>query len=97
MLSLAKLIHWAAIVNQFPIVDMFRGKGEAKVVLDKIHGFSNEMRKLAHHISDLIYEQITGTRGIFSTKIAYVVMAIAHVIFRSLRSDESNPRPFLIS
>ena len=59
----------------FQLLDMFRGKGQASIVLDKKFTItSSEMRKLSHHISDLIYEQITGIRGIFSTKIAYVVV-----------------------
>lgn len=32
-----------------------------------------QLRPLAHHISDLVYENLTGNRGVFSTKIAYVV------------------------
>lgn len=32
-----------------------------------------QLRALAHHISDLIYESLTGERGVFSTRIAYVV------------------------
>jgi TolB protein len=32
-----------------------------------------EARDLAHHIDDIIYLQLTGKRGIFSTKIAYVL------------------------
>jgi len=33
---------------------------------------ANQMRALAHHISDEVYQQLTGTRGIFSTKLAYI-------------------------
>lgn len=33
-----------------------------------------QLRALAHHISDLIYQQLTGDRGVFSTKIAYIVV-----------------------
>ena len=33
---------------------------------------SNQMRALSHHISDEVYQQLTGTRGIFSTKLAYI-------------------------
>lgn len=33
---------------------------------------SAQVRSLAHHIDDIIYLQLTGERGIFSTKIAYV-------------------------
>lgn len=33
---------------------------------------ASQLRGLAHHISDLIYQKLTGDRGIFSTKIAYV-------------------------
>lgn len=33
---------------------------------------ANQMRALAHHISDEIYQKLTGERGIFSTRIAYI-------------------------
>ena len=33
-----------------------------------------QLRALAHHISDLVYEQLTGIRGIFSTHLAYVLI-----------------------
>lgn len=58
----------------FQLLDML-GNAADKVTISKQYTISGrEVRALAHHISDLIYEQITGTRGIFSTKIAYVVV-----------------------
>jgi TolB protein len=33
---------------------------------------ANSLRALSHRISDIIYEQITGTRGAFSTRVAFV-------------------------
>jgi TolB protein len=33
---------------------------------------ADSMRALAHRISDIIYEKITGTRGAFSTRIAFI-------------------------
>lgn len=35
---------------------------------------ANQLRDVAHAISDKIYEQITGVAGVFSTKILYVTM-----------------------
>lgn len=32
------------------------------------------LRNLAHHISDEVYHKLTGERGIFSTKIAYILV-----------------------
>lgn len=35
---------------------------------------SAQLRRLAHHISDLIYEAITGERGAFDTYLAYITV-----------------------
>ncbi|MFC4259651.1 Tol-Pal system beta propeller repeat protein TolB [Marinobacter lacisalsi] len=34
----------------------------------------NNIRTLAHHISDKVYEALTGVPGVFSTKLAYVTL-----------------------
>lgn len=88
---------------KFQLLDMFRGKAEASVALEKTYTVSGaELRNLAHHISDLVYEQITGTRGIFSTKIAYVVVqrpgnAGTRYILEVSDQDGYAPRPLLES
>lgn len=37
-----------------------------------LHATADSLRYRAHHISDLIYEELTGERGVFRTRIAYV-------------------------
>ncbi len=45
------------------------------VLIDQTFSTSQSgLRTLAHHISDLIYQKLTGNRGIFSTKIAYILV-----------------------
>ncbi|MBB70957.1 MAG: Tol-Pal system beta propeller repeat protein TolB [Legionellales bacterium] len=34
----------------------------------------SELRRLSHHISDEIYQHLTGEKGIFSTRLAYVLV-----------------------
>ena len=54
---------------QFQLVDVF----QATPLLGlEFSVRENELRRLAHHISDLIYEKLTGERGAFNTRVAYV-------------------------
>jgi len=54
---------------QFQLFDVFRGK---QVVGYSIPGPKADLRRIAHHISDIIYKEITGERGAFNTRIAYI-------------------------
>lgn len=60
-----------------------------------------QLRALAHHISDLIYEKLTGVKGVFSTHIAYVLVTRQdnHRVY-SLQvadMDGHNAKPLLTS
>jgi TolB protein len=54
---------------EFRLIDVFRG---TQIIG---HGFDarpDELRQKAHQMSDFIYEALTGERGAFDTRIAYV-------------------------
>lgn len=87
----------------FALVDIFRDKGESNTSLTRTYTVSaNELRAVSHHISDLIYQQITGVRGVFSTRIAYVVIqrapsAPTRYMLEISDQDGYNPRSILNS
>jgi len=62
---------------------------------------ATQLRALAHHISDVIYEKLIGDRGIFSTKIAYILVQrdlvhrTAQYSFEVADADGFNPRTLL--
>jgi len=56
---------------RFRLIDVFR---ERQLAGQKFIIPQNRIRKVAHQISDIIYQQLTGTRGAFDTKIAYVTV-----------------------
>lgn len=89
----------------FTLMNVFHGAGQAGnqvLASQTITVPGKELRGLAHHISDTIYQQLTGVRGVFSTRVAYVlaqrtpgqprkyVLEVADV-------DGYNPRPLLTS
>lgn len=59
-------------VIEFRVVDVFKGK---QLLGFRIPTSRANMRLTAHHISDLIYEKLTGKPGAFATRIAYVTVA----------------------
>lgn len=62
---------------------------------------SNQFRSLAHHISDEVYEKLTGEKGIFSTRIAYILVrrdsGRTRYSLEVADMDGSNPQSLLIS
>ena len=56
-----------------------------------------ELRLGAHRIADFIYEKLTGEKGVFSTRIAYVTRAGARHTLRVADADGSNDQVALNS
>lgn len=91
----------------FSLVSVFNSAGAAGAAENTLLSQSfrvnaNQLRGLAHHISDLIYQTLTGVRGVFSTKIAYVLVQRApdmtsKYTLEVADADGYNPQPLLVS
>jgi len=57
------------ILAQFELFDVY---AEKRVLTGSETGVGSDFRTVAHAVSDRVYEQITGIRGAFSTRIMYV-------------------------
>lgn len=86
------------------LVDIYgnAGKNASQLVFSKTYSIdSAQLRAVSHHVSDLVYEKILGMRGVFSTKIAYVVVErqgrFAQYRLEVADQDGYNPRPLLTS
>jgi len=55
-----------------------------------------DLRLSAHHVSDQIYQKLTGERGIFSTRIAYVTKGGGRYTLRITDADGANIQAALI-
>lgn len=60
-------------------------------------GNERELRRVAHRIADRIYEKITGVRGVFSTRLAYVVQKGDVYELQIADADGQNPQVMLRS
>lgn len=87
----------------FQLLDTFKSKEGSNVALQKSFTLdASDLRRGAHHISDLVYEKLTGVRGIFSTRLAYILVQHdasnrARYILEVSDQDGYNPKPLLTS
>jgi len=89
----------------FQLTDSWQNKSAAKhrvLINKKLIVSAKSLRSVAHHISDLVYQQLIGVRGIFSTRLAYIVVqrpehGATHYILEVSDQDGYNPRPMLTS
>jgi TolB protein len=79
---------------RFRLWDVVRGQdlgGQSYAVT------TGDLRLAAHRIADFIYEKLTGEKGIFSTRIAYVTKAGARYNLWVADADGENPQSALAS
>lgn len=83
---------------RFQLFDVLRSK---QMVGYSFSATQTDMRQVAHHISDLIYEELTGEKGAFNTQIAYVTTSKSggekSYTLRVADSDGYNPQTVLRS
>lgn len=73
--------------------------GEKIVLNQVVNGTDANIRDIAHYISDKVYEAITGVRGAFSTRLAYVTSVRGRdgrQMYRLLVSDADGARERLM-
>ncbi len=54
---------------QFQLFDVYKGE---QILGYRLLVVEQELRRTAHYISDLVYEKLTGKKGVFSTRLAYI-------------------------
>ncbi|WP_257276464.1 MULTISPECIES: Tol-Pal system beta propeller repeat protein TolB [unclassified Endozoicomonas] len=76
----------------YQLFDIVRQKS---ILKGKVRGDESQLRGLAHHISDAVYEKITGIPGDFSTRIMYVTAdrkSAEHTDYRLNYADADGQR-----
>lgn len=84
---------------EFRLVDIYRG---TQIAGFRITSTLKQLRRTAHRISDIIFEKLTGIKGAFDTRIAYVTVikhqdGSKHYNLQIADADGFNPQVLLDS
>lgn len=80
----------------YALFDVFR---ERRLLNGTREGPASRLRDMAHEISDVVFEELTGMRGAFNTKLLYVVaqnIATPNEVFRLEMADADGARPMTL-
>jgi len=77
----------------YQLFDVFN---EKEILSQTLTGTPAQLKDIAHRISDAVYEQLTGIRGAFSTKIAYVLTNPQRSQFSLAIADSDGAREKII-
>lgn len=85
----------------FSLVNVAEGRSYS-LTQQKFTVEKQQLRRLAHHISDLIYEKLIGIKGVFTTRIAYILVTDKnsrnrHYSLQVADMDGYNAKPLLTS
>ena len=58
--------------NLSVVYEIYSVNKKSKIRTSTVYGIPNRLRQLSHYISDGIYEEITGIKGVASTRLLYV-------------------------
>jgi len=77
-------------------VELYDVLKERQIWSETVTGNSNNLRDVAHYISDQVFEKLTGLKGAFSTRIVYVtakMLAPNNFTFKLQMADSDGARP----
>ena len=77
---------------QFSLYSVTR---EQVLMTRTVSGTKSQLRDMSHHLSDLVFEEITGIKGAFNTKLLYVAaerFSVDNTRFTLQRSDYDGAR-----
>ncbi len=69
---------------------------QSQVLQETVNGSEAQLRDISHYIADKVYEKVTGIKGAFSTKIAYVSISSDRRNFRLIKADADGERALTI-
>lgn len=80
---------------QFELLDVLR---QSLLLQETVNGSEAQLRDIAHYIADKVYEKLTGIKGAFSTKVAYVSVSQTgnRQNFRLIKADADGERAQMI-
>jgi len=70
-LLIGRVSGGSSMTVEYELFDVYR---QERVLQGRLSGPAEDLRMLAHRASDQVYQQLTGIRGAFATKILYVAV-----------------------